>query len=213
MTPAAVLYARGLRGETRGLRIRWRGGPCRPLPLARWMGPVTAADESVLRRAQGPVLDVGCGPGRHVAALTARGITAMGLDTSPAAVATARDRGADVQQGCVFGAVPGAGSWRCVLLLDGNIGIGGRPLELLRRSATLGRPDVRVLVELDPPGARTERVDVRLEDGATASTWFPWAHVAADDIAPIAREAGLRMTERWKEGQRWFAALTADATR
>lgn len=209
MTPAATLYARGLRGETHDLRIRRRGGPCRPLPLDRWMGPVTAADESVLHRAEGPVLDVGCGPGRHVAALAARGITAVGLDSSPAAVATARDRGADVVQGCVFGEVPGAGSWRCVLLLDGNIGIGGRPRTLLRRSASLGGPDIRVLVELDPPGVRSGRVDVRLEDGKAASTWFPWSYVAADDIEPIARGAGLRTAERWEEGERWFAALVA----
>jgi SAM-dependent methyltransferase len=209
VTPAATLYARGLRGDVGSLRIRRRGGQCRPLPLDRWMGPVTAADESVLRRAEGPVLDVGCGPGRHVAGLTARGITAMGLDSSPAAVATARARGAEVVQGCVFGDVPRAGTWRCVLLLDGNIGIGGRPRALLRRSVSLGAPDVRVLVELDPPGVRSGRVDLRLEDGTAASTWFPWSYVAVDDIESIARGAGLRTAELWEEGERWFAALVA----
>ena len=36
-----------------------------------------------------PVIDVGCGPGRHVAELAARGAIALGIDISAAAAATA----------------------------------------------------------------------------------------------------------------------------
>src|SRR5205823_333854 len=82
-------------------------------------------------RAVGPVLDVGCGPGRHVLALARRGVLAVGVDVTPAAVRYARARGAPVFRGSVFAAVPGVGHWRTALLLDGNIGIGGRPVVLL----------------------------------------------------------------------------------
>ncbi len=97
------------------------------MDVRRWMAPADPVDESLLDRAIGPVLDVGCGPGRHVASLLGRGIEAMGIDTSPTAVRLARRRGARVAHQSVFDAVPDAGMWRCALLLDGSIGIGGDP--------------------------------------------------------------------------------------
>ena len=56
-----------------------------------------------------------------------------------------------------------ARAWRTILLLDGNIGIGGAPVALLRRAGELLAPDGRIVVETDPPGAPTHRVRVRLE--------------------------------------------------
>ncbi len=45
------------------------------------------------------VLDVGCGPGRHVAALRARGIDAVGVDISASFVRLATDAGLPVVRG------------------------------------------------------------------------------------------------------------------
>jgi SAM-dependent methyltransferase len=112
----------------------------------------------------------------------------------------------------VFDDIPG--TWDVAVLADGNIGIGGDPVRLLRRVAELLSPGGRILVELDPPrsGAGTEQM--RLEDAAgRAGAWFPWAHVAADAIAPLAAAAGLRVVEEWAAPDqptpvsRWFAAL------
>ena len=61
-----------------------------PLPVHRWHGPVLAEELTVLARVQSPVLDIGCGPGRHAAALRRFGHDALGIDTSPAAVQAAR---------------------------------------------------------------------------------------------------------------------------
>ena len=99
----------------------------------RWMAPADHVDESLLDRTIGPVLDVGCGPGRHVSSLLSRGVEALGIDTSPTAVRLARRRGAPVAHQSIFDAVPDTGRWRCGLLLDGSIGIGGNPESLLRR--------------------------------------------------------------------------------
>lgn len=205
----ADLYARGLSGAASRLLLRHEDGTTRPVPLATWIGAVTPVDRRVIERLHGPVLDVGCGPGRHVAALQRRGVTALGIDVSPAAVLVARNRGAAAVRGDVFGRVPAAGRWGEVLLLDGNVGIGGRPARLLRRCATLLRTHGRVVVELSPPGTPTVRVRVRLEHGRETSAWFPWAHVAADDIDVVARSAGLRVTDRFEEGSRWFCGLVA----
>jgi SAM-dependent methyltransferase len=70
-------------------------GSCTLLPVARWQAPPGTADEALLLRGcTGPTMDVGCGPGRLVAALSVRGVVALGIDVSPLAVALTRSRGA-----------------------------------------------------------------------------------------------------------------------
>jgi hypothetical protein len=66
-----------------------------------------------------------------------------------------------------------------------------------------------VLVELDPPGVGVVRGRVRLEDGDRASEWFAWAQVGADAVDEPAHAAGLRVSARWRDGDRWFAELQA----
>jgi SAM-dependent methyltransferase len=191
----------------RALAVRLDDGRSHVLDVARWVGPVTAADETVLARAAGPVLDVGCGPGRHVHALARRGVLALGVDASGDAVRLARRRGAPVVEASIFGDVPGAGRWASALLLDGSIGIGGAPVRLLRRVRKLLVPGGRVLVELEPPGTPTRAARARMEDGDGWSAAFPWALVGTDAIDGLARAAGLRRTERWRHDDRWFAEL------
>jgi SAM-dependent methyltransferase len=203
---AAELYGATLRSRG-ALVLRDADGGTRPLPLDVWLGAAGAVDERVLDRARGPVLDVGCGPGRHVHALARRGVLAVGIDISPAAVALARRRGATVLEASIFDRVPGAGSWCTALLLDGNIGIGGRPDALLARLAGLLARGGTVLAELDRPGSGVVRDRVRLEDGETVSDWFAWARVGADAVDGPARAADLRVAARWRDGGRWFAAL------
>ena len=103
--------------------------------------------------------------------------------------------------------VPGAGSWRTALLLDGNIGIGGEPVRLLERVALAAGPGGELLVELDPPGTRTGPLRARLETPAASSAWFAWARVAFADIDEVAGSAGLAVSGRWAAGERWFARL------
>ena len=93
-TGAIALYEEALRDEIPALVLRAADGRALPLPVSRWCGPPDAADEALLRRCSGPVLDVGCGPGRLTVALTERGIPALGVDISRAAVTQARQAGA-----------------------------------------------------------------------------------------------------------------------
>ena len=87
-----------------------------------YRGGGNAIDRAVLRQAVTPVLDIGCGPGRHLAALAAAGREGLGLDLSPVAVRIARARGAEAILRSVFADVPRTGTWRTALLLDGNFG-------------------------------------------------------------------------------------------
>src|SRR5246500_3591227 len=138
---AIALYEEALREQTAALVLRTADGRALPLQLSRWCGLPDTADEELLRHCRGPVLDVGCGPGRLTVALTERGIPALGVDISQAAVAQVRRAGAPALHRSVFDPLPAQGRWATVLLADGNIGIGGVPARLLRRCAELAAPD------------------------------------------------------------------------
>lgn len=207
--PPGTVYARGLERPHPAYRLRLESGDVRPVPFDRWLGDVTDADSRVLARAVGPVLDVGCGPGRHVRELAGRGVLTLGVDASSAAVRLARSRGTSVFEGSVFDAIPGSGEWRSALLLDGNLGIGGQPDRLLRRVGGLLTPGGVILAEVDPPGAPTGRTHARLEGPDLVSRWFAWATAGADGIQEIVDDAGLRLLERFEHDGRWFVAVEA----
>jgi SAM-dependent methyltransferase len=206
---ALSLYEGALRGDAAGhggLHAVGEDGSRRRLPIGRWLGTPDAAEETVLRRAAGPVLDIGCGVGRHVIALRGRGVRAVGVEISGVAVAIAREGGAEVIEGSIFDVTP-TSTWGTALLLDGNIGIGGDASRLLRRAAELLAPGGRILVELDAPAGAPPTRRVRLEDERAVSHWMPWHFVADDEIDGLAAGAGLAVEERWRAGGRWFAQL------
>lgn len=208
---ALVVYERGLgeggaMGDGAACHALGEDGSRRRLPLERWLGEPDAVESRLLRRAAGPVLDVGCGAGRHVAALRRRGVEAVGIEISRHAAALARRRGATVLEGSIF-ELPLPSRWATALLLDGNIGIGGEPTALLRRLATLLRPGGGVLVELEPPRSAARGGRVRLQLARELSEWIPWRFVGADEIAVFAAAAGLGLAELWSDRERWFAEL------
>jgi SAM-dependent methyltransferase len=184
-------------------------GRTRRLDVARWGAAALAGDDGLVRRCTAATLDVGCGAGRLTAAVAARGVPALGVDISPDAVRIARRRGVPAMRCDVFGAVPGRGRWRRLILADGNVGIGGDPVRLLGRCRELIAPHGRVLVEVDRPGTGTWRGRIQLRDPATGGTSraFPWAYVDADSLAAMAGAAALRVCLQWTEAGRWFASL------
>ena len=189
--------------------LRASDGSMLALPAHRWFAPADPIDEAVLDRVHGPVLDVGCGPGRHVVALQARGVDALGIDISPGFLAVARTRGATVLEACVFGRLPRTGRWASALLLDGNIGIGGDPTALLTRLGELLRPGGRVYVELAAADDHSGGVlVVRAEHHDQPGPWFRWAVVGPRRLDRVAREAGWRVVEHFTIGTRTFAELT-----
>jgi SAM-dependent methyltransferase len=175
------------------------------LAAERWWRPADTIERSVLAPLPDPVLDVGCGPGRIVAALAEAGRVALGVDPSPAAVGEAARRRAPVLRRSVFSPLPGEGRWGAVVLFDGNVGIGGNPRSLLRRCATLVRRGGRVLVEVEPPGAPSSRLTVRLAMGTDSSAWFPWARVGVDTVGALVASTELDLVRVTHHGDRWFA--------
>jgi SAM-dependent methyltransferase len=179
-------------------------------PATRFLAGPTEADDEVLARVHGPVLDIGCGPGRHVAALAERGTIALGIDITPAALLLARRRGASVLERSVFARVPGAGRWATALLLDGNLGIGADPTALLQRVFELLRAGGEIVVETGPTGSVAASGDVQFEVGGVAGPWFAWSVVDGDDLPAIAAGVGCGIVDSWRRGSRAFAVLRRD---
>ena len=178
------------------------------LDVGRWLAPPDAVDESVLDRCRGPVLDVGCGPGRFVSALAFRGVASLGVDISETAVALARGQGFPALLRSVFGALPGEGRWPTVLLMDGNIGIGGDPRRLLERIRRLLQPQGEVVVEVTAPDDADAVLDVSFtEGGRPVGPSFAWAAVGRRALTRYAEQAGYRIGEAWSTGGRSFVVL------
>ncbi|WP_431961721.1 class I SAM-dependent methyltransferase [Actinacidiphila sp. bgisy160] len=182
-------------------------GELLPLDIERWCAPPDTADDDVLNRCTGPALDVGCGPGRLVVALAARGVRALGVDVSPAAVARTRRHGGSAVRRSVFDRLPGEGRWATVLLMDGNVGIGGDPVALLARLRHLVAPGGRLLAEASPREA-DERLTVRVEDGhGRHGRPFPWARLGTTALLSTAKATGWIPTGGWTTEGRSFVEL------
>lgn len=177
------------------------------LEVHRWRDPAQGEDRWLLDRCTGSALDLGCGPGRLVEALIERGVTALGVDVSAVAQRACRRRRVPMVRRDVFAPLPGEGRWDHALLADGNIGIGGDPLRLLRRAAQLVRRGGTVLVETGGRPEELWRGTARVHTAAAAGTPVPWAEAGSWALTRIAAHAGLYLT-RSHSGARTFVELT-----
>lgn len=188
--------------------LRAHTGETLDLDLGRWHDPATDEEADLLDTVEGPVIDLGCGPGRLVVRLAAQGVPALGVDSSPSAITLARMRGATVLERDIFGPLPGEGRWGTALLFDGNVGIGGDPARLLRRCRQLTGGRGEVVAEVQPPGTGWRRLTAWFERDGRRSESFAWAVVGADAIAGLAHRAGLAVTALAPTPSgRWFARL------
>ena len=203
-------YAEAMRTGSGPLWLRRADGHRHPLDVERWCAPPDSADWTLLSRClrRGlPTLDIGCGPGRLVAALQTCGLPALGVDITHTAVARTRGLGGNALCRSVFDPLPGERRWGSALLADGNLGIGGDPSALLRRAAQLLAHDGLLLVEVEP-GDLDERVTVTVEDGSGRNgPAFPWARLGAPAALRCADEAGFALADAWTSQERHFLAL------
>jgi SAM-dependent methyltransferase len=179
-----------------------------PLDVTRWSAPADEVDQLVVSRCHGPVLDLGCGPGRMVQALNEAGVPALGVDMSAIAVREARLRGALAIQSSFADRLPAEGRWGTVLLMDGNIGIDGDVTTLLKRCRTLLMPGGSIIIEVDshPTWHQTRRVRLTA-DRARYSAELTWTRTGAAAVRRLAALLDLLVVEEWTAGGRAFLSL------
>ncbi len=214
MQPGALgPYESSLRAP-RPLELVSDAGQLITLDVERYLAPCNEVDETVLAQCQGPVLDVGCGPGRIVRALAERGVSALGVDIATTAVQLSRERGAAALQRSLFDRVPGEGRWPTALVLDGNIGIGGDVDRLLYRLADVIATGGRAIVEAHPDPEMDDVLQVCFRsDGLIVGPPFPWAMVGAAVLGRRAERTRMfYRVDSWSVGGRAFVVLERRAS-
>ncbi|MGS2614250.1 class I SAM-dependent DNA methyltransferase [Micromonospora sp. LZ34] len=162
-------------------------------------------------RVDGPVLDLGCGPGRDLAFLAERGLTGIGLDLSAGMLARARARvGAPLVQGDLlrlpFRPATLGGVWCSAALLHLPRADAPAALAGVRRLLRPGGPLLLSLKEGD--GERWER-----RHGEAVERFF--ARYRQPAVGALLTGAGLAPL-RWERnispvGDTWLACLAVAA--
>jgi Methyltransferase domain len=169
--------------------------------------------------------DIGCCTGRHLEALTERGITAHGIDTCAPAVALARACGtrADVADAHTYTPPQPVDT---VIALGGGLGIAGTlkatPVFLARLASWLTPCGQLIVSNVDWTGtaehhrtwvdqATTEgrypgEVRMRLRHQQAVGDWFDWVWIDPDTLHTLADQASLHITTMRRFGPAWYAA-------
>jgi len=186
--------------ETRG------GGSCDALH-PEWFFRAFAAwdwwDRALLPSIEsGPVLDLGCGAGRASLYFQERGLEVTAVDASPGAVEVCRRRGVrDVRLGDLTDP-PADRPWAAILLLCGNLGLGGSwegNRRLLARLAQIARRGAILIGDSVTPAGRPEVV-LRLRYGSLTTPWWNQCNVPAGEVARLTDGTGWHLRRQLVNG-------------
>ncbi|MEU8779648.1 class I SAM-dependent methyltransferase [Streptomyces sp. NPDC048606] len=163
-------------------------------------------ERSLISRARGAVLDIGCGAGRHALHLRERGLDVTAVDSSPGAVRVCRERGVPARPGTAGELPCPDGSYDTLLALGANLGLLGgraRAAELLAEFARVAAPGARLLATGRDPYASTGRVHtdyheanrragrmagqlrIRIRSGAVAGSWFDYLYCSLPELEEL----------------------------
>lgn len=189
-----------------GLLLEAEGGEAGPAMHPEWFfrgfGRWDWWDRELLPLVrQGPVLDLGAGAGRAALYLQERGLAVTAVDASPGAVEVCRCRGvADVRLGDLTDP-PTDQAWAAILLLCGNLGLGGSwegSRRLLARLAGLAAPGAILIGDsVTPDGPPQIRLRIRYRDLATP--WWAQYNIPAARMASLVEDTGWRVDRHLKD--------------
>jgi len=185
---------------------------------------------ALLERLAGRVLDVGCGVGRHTLWLQERGVEAVGIDSSPGALAVARLRGCrEVHLGTVGDLDFPEDSFDAAILMGNGAGIGGTVEgceRLYGRLAAWVGPGGTLIAEASDPLATDDpqhlayheanrragrppgQVRLRMEYQGHEGEWFDLLLFEPERLAETLGRSGWRVAERvMHEGAPHYAII------
>lgn len=189
-----------------------------------------AWERAAIARAAGAVLDLGAGAGRHALHLQQVGHAVTAVDASPGAVTVCRARGVgDVRLADLND--PGlAGRWDTILLMCGNLGLGGDwepSRDLLGRLAGMTSPGGLLIGDtVDPAsddpddlayeernranGFHRGHVTLRLHYGALVTPWWHQMNIPPDDLEALVSGTGWTIDDQMGDAEGYAVVLRRD---
>ena len=169
-------------------------------------------EEKALAYSKGNILDVGCGAGRHVLYYQNTQYNIIGVDNSPFAIKTCKERGCqNVQVMNILNSNFEHGQFDTILLFGHNIGIGEsidgcqKLLSVLRK--LVSKNGVLLLTSIDVTetknlyhetyinnnidnGNAIGKFTIRIEYNNNIGDWFTWIYVDIQNLKKIAKNSG-----------------------
>lgn len=145
----------------------------------------------------GPVLDLGAGAGRSAIHLQDRGLQVTAVEASRGAAEVCRRRGVRDVRESDLNDPPADQEWGAVLLLCGNLGLGGSwdgNRRLLATLAEISQPDAVLVADSVNDTGRAE-IRLRIRYGDLATPWWRQRNVAADEVESLVQGTGWRIAQ------------------
>lgn len=150
----------------------------------------------------GPVLDLGAGAGRASLYLQSRGHAVTALENSPGAAEVCRRRGVEDVRVGDLNDPPTDRRWRTVLLLCGNLGLGGsweRNRALLTRLADLSAPDALLIGDSVNYTGRAE-IGLRIHYKNLVTEWWRQCNVSFAEVPSLVEGTGWVIERQVEDG-------------
>ena len=168
--------------------------------------------QRAMRYAKGSVLDIGCGGGRHALYLQNKGLNVLGIDNSPMALKTCKERGLkDTRLMDITRISSKLGRFDTMLMMGNNFGLFAsvkRARRLLGRMHRMTPDDARIIAEsmdvyaTDKPehleyheqnrkrGRLSGQVRIRARYKKYKTPWFDYLIVSKDEMKMILEGTG-----------------------
>lgn len=179
-----------------------------------WSG----SEQTMIDKAFGQILDIGCGAGRHSLYLQGKGFDVTGIDNSPGAIQVCRSRGLKIPLVRSIEEIDKfeTDSFETILMLGNNFGLFGseenakRTLEKMHR---ITRSNAKIIVKTINPyltddeahlryqernkklGRMIGQIRLRVRYGIFVGEWFDYLFVSPEEMEMIAKDTGWRIKE------------------
>lgn len=149
------------------------------------------------RVVSGPVLDLGAGAGRSALHLQQHELGVTAVESSPGSAEVCRRRGVRDVRTADLNDPPTDAAWKTILLLCGNLGLGGSwdgNRRLLSRLAAISDPDA-VLIADSVNYTGDAEIGLRIRYRNVVTPWWRQCNVAATEVEALVRDTGWRIEQ------------------
>ncbi len=188
-------------------------------------------ERRLIDTANGRILDIGCGAGRHSLYLQNKGFDATGIDNSPGAIEVCKLRGLKRALVRPINEIDkfDTNSFETILLLGNNFGLFGDPenaKSILQEMYRITSPTAQILAATLNPyetndeahlkyhrwnkerGRMVGQIRLRVRFGKTIGDWFDYLFVSPEEMKVILEDTGWQIGELVSsEGANYFAVI------